>query len=85
MNNWMSVATAGLSILLFVLAALTAFAIVSGQPTAAIGSSAGAGCLVLLGLTLAAGFVGYALPWDAFSVTATGIGFGLARSIPLAG
>ena len=41
--------------------------------------------VVLLGLTLAAGFVGYALPWDAFAVTATGIGFGLARSIPVAG
>src|SRR5690349_14069307 len=39
----------------------------------------------LLILTLAAGFVGYALPWDAFSVTATGIGFGLARSIPVIG
>jgi len=25
------------------------------------------------------------LPWDAFAVTATGIGFGLARSIPLVG
>ena len=41
--------------------------------------------VILLGLTLAAGFVGYALPWDAFSVTATGIGFGLARSIPVIG
>jgi cytochrome b-561 len=41
--------------------------------------------VVLFGLTLAAGFVGYALPWDAFSVTATGIGFGLARSIPIIG
>src|SRR5712692_7219897 len=41
--------------------------------------------VVLLGLTLAAGFVGYALPWDAFAVTATGIGYGLARSIPLIG
>lgn len=41
--------------------------------------------VVLLGLTLAAGFVGYALPWDAFAVTATGIGFGLARSIPVIG
>src|SRR5579859_6402316 len=41
--------------------------------------------VVLLGLTLAAGFVGYALPWDGFAVTATGIGFGLARSIPLVG
>ena len=41
--------------------------------------------VVLLGLALAAGFVGYALPWDAFAVTATGIGYGLARSIPLVG
>jgi len=41
--------------------------------------------VVLLGLALAAGFVGYALPWDAFAVTATGIGFGLARSIPITG
>src|SRR5213080_4950256 len=41
--------------------------------------------VVLLGLTLAAGFVGYALAWDAFAVTATGIGFALARSIPLVG
>jgi cytochrome b-561 len=41
--------------------------------------------VVLLGLALAAGFVGYALPWDAFAVTATGIGFGLARSIPVIG
>src|SRR5437899_45617 len=41
--------------------------------------------VVLLGLTLAAGFVGYALPWDVFAVTATGIGFGLARSIPVVG
>src|SRR5215467_10474947 len=41
--------------------------------------------VVLFGLTLAAGFVGYALPWDAFSATATGIGFGLARSIPVIG
>ena len=41
--------------------------------------------VVLFGLTLAAGFVGYALPWDAFAVTATGIGFGLARSIPVIG
>jgi cytochrome b-561 len=41
--------------------------------------------VVLLGLTLAAGFVGYALPWDAFAVTATGIGYGLARSLPVVG
>jgi len=41
--------------------------------------------VVLLGLTLMAGFVGYALPYDAFAVTATGIGYSLARSIPLVG
>jgi cytochrome b-561 len=41
--------------------------------------------LVLLGLTLVAGFVGYALPYDAYAVTATGIGFAIARSIPWAG
>ncbi|HET7093379.1 MAG TPA: cytochrome bc complex cytochrome b subunit, partial [Thermomicrobiales bacterium] len=40
---------------------------------------------MLLGLTLMAGFVGYALPYDAFAVTATGIGFGIARSIPWVG
>ncbi|MCC6314148.1 MAG: cytochrome bc complex cytochrome b subunit [Thermomicrobiales bacterium] len=39
----------------------------------------------LLGLTLMAGFVGYALPFDAFAVTATGIGYGIARSIPWVG
>ena len=41
--------------------------------------------IVLLGLTLVAGFVGYALPYDAYAVTATGIGFSIARSIPWAG
>src|SRR5262245_12263220 len=41
--------------------------------------------IVLLGLTLVGGFVGYGLPWDAFAVTATGIGYALARSIPLVG
>ncbi|MGI9146120.1 MAG: cytochrome b [Chloroflexota bacterium] len=41
--------------------------------------------VVLLGLTLMAGFVGYALPYDAFAVTATGIGYSLARSIPVVG
>jgi cytochrome b-561 len=41
--------------------------------------------VVLLGLTLVAGFVGYALPYDAYAVTATGIGFSIARSIPWAG
>lgn len=41
--------------------------------------------VVLLCLTMMAGFVGYALPYDAFAVTATGIGYALARSIPLVG
>jgi cytochrome b-561 len=40
---------------------------------------------VLLGLTLMAGFVGYALPYDSYAVTATGIGFSIARSIPWIG
>jgi cytochrome b-561 len=31
--------------------------------------------LALLGLALVGGFVGYGLPWDAFAVTATGIGY----------
>ena len=33
--------------------------------------------IVLLGLTLVAGFVGYAFPYDAYAVTATGIGFSM--------
>ena len=41
--------------------------------------------IVLLGLTLVAGFVGYALPYDSYAVTATGIGYSIARSIPWAG
>jgi cytochrome b-561 len=41
--------------------------------------------VVMLGLTLMAGFVGYALPYDAFAVTATGVGYALARSIPWGG
>ena len=41
--------------------------------------------VVLLGLTLVAGFVGYALPYDSYAVTATGIGYAIARSIPWAG
>jgi cytochrome b-561 len=41
--------------------------------------------VVLLGLTLMAGFVGYALPYDAYAVTATGIGYSIARSIPWVG
>ena len=41
--------------------------------------------MVLLGFTLVAGFVGYALPYDSYAVTATGIGYGIARSIPWVG
>jgi cytochrome b-561 len=41
--------------------------------------------IVLLGLTLMAGFVGYALPYDSYAVTATGIGYAIARSIPWVG
>lgn len=41
--------------------------------------------VVLLGLTLMAGFVGYALPYDSYAVTATGIGYAIARSIPWVG
>src|SRR4051794_14943813 len=41
--------------------------------------------VVLLGLTLMAGFVGYSLPYDAYAVTATGIGYSIARSIPFVG
>jgi cytochrome b-561 len=39
----------------------------------------------LLSLTLVAGFVGYALPYDAFAVTATGVGYSIVRSIPWIG
>jgi cytochrome b-561 len=41
--------------------------------------------VALLGLTLMAGFVGYALPYDSYAMTATGIGFAIARSIPWVG
>jgi len=41
--------------------------------------------VVLLGFTLVASFVGYSLPYSAYSVTATGIGYGIARSIPYVG
>jgi cytochrome b-561 len=41
--------------------------------------------VMLLGLTLMAGFVGYALPYDSYAVTATGIGYSIARSIPWVG
>jgi cytochrome b-561 len=39
----------------------------------------------LLTLTLAAGFIGYSLPYDSYAVTATGIGYSIARSIPWIG
>ena len=41
--------------------------------------------IALLTLTLVAGFVGYSLPYDSYAVTATGIGFSIARSIPWVG
>ena len=47
LNNPLSVVIAALSLVLFVLAGLTGFAIVSGQSTALIGTAAGAGCLDL--------------------------------------
>lgn len=42
------------------------------------------GCLLLL-ITIFAAFSGYLLPYDEFSVTATGIGYGIAASIPWIG
>jgi hypothetical protein len=50
-NNPISLAIAGLSAALLVTAGVTGWAITSGQSTAIIGSTAGAGCL-LLGLLL---------------------------------
>jgi hypothetical protein len=47
LNNPLSVVIAALSVVLFVLAGLTGFAIVSDQSTALIGTAAGAGCLDL--------------------------------------
>lgn len=41
--------------------------------------------LGLLGLTIFAAFVGYLLPYDQFSVTATGIGYNIALSVPWVG
>jgi cytochrome b-561 len=41
--------------------------------------------LVLLGGTVMASFSGYLLPYDQFSVTATAIGYGIARSVPWIG
>jgi len=47
LSSRLSVAIAGLSVLLFILAGWTGLAIVSGQSTAVIGTAAGAGCLDL--------------------------------------
>jgi hypothetical protein len=47
LNNPLSAVIAALSVLLFVLAGVTGFAIVSGQSTALIGTAAAAGCLDL--------------------------------------
>jgi cytochrome b-561 len=41
--------------------------------------------VVLLLLTLGAAFFGYALPFDSYALTATTIGYSIARSIPLIG
>jgi cytochrome b-561 len=41
--------------------------------------------LMLLGATIGASFAGYLLPYDQFSVTATAIGYGIARSTPWIG
>jgi cytochrome b-561 len=41
--------------------------------------------VLLLSLTLAAGFLGYSLPYDSYAVTATGVGYSIARSIPWVG
>ena len=41
--------------------------------------------LLLLGLTVVLAFIGYALPFDAYAVTATQIGYGIAKSIPYLG
>ncbi len=61
MTNMLSAAIASLSLLLFVLAGVTAFAIVASQPTAVIGGSAGAGCLdlALLLILYKEAFVGH--------------------------
>jgi cytochrome b-561 len=41
--------------------------------------------ILLLTLTLGAGFIGYSLPYDSYAVTATGVGYSIARSIPWVG
>ena len=47
LTNPLSAAIAACSMLLLILAGLTGLAIVSGQPTAVVGTAAGAGCLDL--------------------------------------
>ena len=47
MRRCLLVLIAALSVLVVILAGLTAFAVVSGRPTAIVGSAAGAGCLTL--------------------------------------
>jgi len=47
LTNPLSAAIAACSILLLILAGLTGLAIVAGQPTAVVGTAAGAGCLDL--------------------------------------
>jgi len=47
LTNPLSAAIAACSILLLILAGLTGLVIVSGQPTAVVGTAAGAGCLDL--------------------------------------
>jgi hypothetical protein len=74
LTNPLSAAIAACSILLLILAGLTGLAIVSGQPTAVVGTAAGAGCLDLglLLLLYKEAFVGHeahleprqdGLPW----------------------
>ena len=41
--------------------------------------------IALLGFSIFAAFTGYSLPFDAFSATATKIGYGIASSLPLIG
>jgi cytochrome b-561 len=41
--------------------------------------------IALLTLTLGAAFIGYSLPYDSYAVTATGVGYSIARSIPFVG
>jgi hypothetical protein len=61
LNNPLSAAIAALSLVLFALAGVTGFAIVSGQSTALIGTAAAAGCLDLglLLLFYKEGFIGH--------------------------